>query len=41
MVINCTFLENSEEIDAILEEFICCKHISKVLRYLNDNLLDS
>ena len=41
MIINRTLFENSEEIDAVLEEFISCKHVSKVFRYLNDNLLDS
>ena len=41
MIINRTLLENSEEIDAVLEEFIRCKHVSKVFGYLNDNLLDS
>ena len=41
MVIYCALLQNSEEVDAVLEEFIDREHVSEVFCHLNDDLLDS
>ena len=40
-VINCALFEDSEEVDAVFENFIACKHVAKALCDLDDNLLNS